>query len=701
MSKNKGKTYSYRKEALETTLKKRKECSTKALETVEKLIEKNVTEEMLLHNIHFINQSSYQDVIDERSIMNICGYPICDNELRNIPKQQYRITRTNGTLLLYDTTERKKFCSNMCYKSSKYLKDQLPSSPLWLMQPSDTESIRLIPFDCRFGGSFGEQINFTFKNSHELDQSSQHQQQHSVPVNKEKSNSVKNEKLSEKNDCDIIGLTNNNNHDGNKKNKINNDDKILAHEENAVNDNEKCNDAVEQKISSLSPNTSSCNNKYFIDVKNTLQSSCTIEAATAIIEEISKEVCDNNSKITDNNNVNINTKSESLPENERVINFITSTCNSTNVSNTSNASSGFSEHNNVINEPHRSTINKSNNHDEYKKEKQCDNGTLADDNNSLLIQLCNKGLQNTDDRNKLTTDNTNKYGTEKNKIKKTKHKKSKVTNDISPMLAAVLRTEQCIREWVSLDTLFFLLGEDKFKNLIEETCGLEKFQGLTMQSSMQDPVIYERYLAICKKLNLLELNESKFDHNVKNENTSNVVGPQKPIPDFERLKEEAKEMEIKVKSFYRGDKQVQFADNVIDNDKIDKEPVTIPLVDQHAQKALRRRIILDNLNRVLPDLLRTLGLSKYSGNITGDVKRLVETFTLSAHNITFRPAEWNFVAIIIIKLLSVRDEILNQTLLMERADKYLTLMLMSYEQDSGYLNRLLTWLLYEHTLFNV
>jgi len=53
---------------------------------------------------------------------------MCNEQLINIPPQKYKIVNNN----VYDITERKRFCSNTCYKSSKYLQCQLLTSPLWL-----------------------------------------------------------------------------------------------------------------------------------------------------------------------------------------------------------------------------------------------------------------------------------------------------------------------------------------------------------------------------------------------------------------------------------------------------------------------------------------------------------------------------------------------------------------------------------------
>lgn len=46
---------------------------------------------------------------------------------------------------MYDITERKKFCSNSCFKSSNYLKEQLLTSPLWLRDQEIVPNIKLLP----------------------------------------------------------------------------------------------------------------------------------------------------------------------------------------------------------------------------------------------------------------------------------------------------------------------------------------------------------------------------------------------------------------------------------------------------------------------------------------------------------------------------------------------------------------------------
>lgn len=61
----------------------------------------------------------------------------------SVPDKQYHISI--ATNKVYDITERKKFCSNSCFKSSNYLKEQLLTSPLWLRDQELLPEIKLLP----------------------------------------------------------------------------------------------------------------------------------------------------------------------------------------------------------------------------------------------------------------------------------------------------------------------------------------------------------------------------------------------------------------------------------------------------------------------------------------------------------------------------------------------------------------------------
>lgn len=82
-----------------------------------------------------INQSHYDDIVEERSIIKLCGYPLCSEKLGDKPKKQYQISTAHNKV--YDITERKNFCSNNCYRSSIFLKEQVLTTPLWVRREED------------------------------------------------------------------------------------------------------------------------------------------------------------------------------------------------------------------------------------------------------------------------------------------------------------------------------------------------------------------------------------------------------------------------------------------------------------------------------------------------------------------------------------------------------------------------------------
>lgn len=93
------------------------------------VLEDQISQDFLIHSGNLITTSHYADVVEERMIAKKCGYPVCNNQLNQIPTQRYKISlKTNR---VYDITERKCFCSNFCFKASKYFESQISDSPVW------------------------------------------------------------------------------------------------------------------------------------------------------------------------------------------------------------------------------------------------------------------------------------------------------------------------------------------------------------------------------------------------------------------------------------------------------------------------------------------------------------------------------------------------------------------------------------------
>ncbi|XP_029381304.1 putative RNA polymerase II subunit B1 CTD phosphatase rpap2 isoform X2 [Echeneis naucrates] len=143
-----------RREVVKEKLREKLELERRALKVVERLLEDSVTEDFLVDCAKFITPANYKDVVEERSIVKLCGYPICPNKLGKVPTQQYKIsTKTNK---VYDITERKCFCSNFCYKASRGFELQISKAPLWLRQHESPTEIKLMKKGD--GGSSGEEV---------------------------------------------------------------------------------------------------------------------------------------------------------------------------------------------------------------------------------------------------------------------------------------------------------------------------------------------------------------------------------------------------------------------------------------------------------------------------------------------------------------------------------------------------------------
>lgn len=59
----------------------------------------------ILLQLQFINQEQYQDIVEERAINKICGYPPCSSHLQNIPTKKYHISTSHNKV--FDITDRK------------------------------------------------------------------------------------------------------------------------------------------------------------------------------------------------------------------------------------------------------------------------------------------------------------------------------------------------------------------------------------------------------------------------------------------------------------------------------------------------------------------------------------------------------------------------------------------------------------------
>ncbi|GFS91480.1 putative RNA polymerase II subunit B1 CTD phosphatase RPAP2 [Nephila pilipes] len=127
------------------------------LKTVELMLEANISEKWFLQNCAKLCKQDYADIIQERSIEHVCGYPLCDKPIKTITQQYHISCITNK---VYDITERKCFCCNECYKASNYIKTQLPDLPLYMRKAEIQERQYKLLCDSVNKGSVGEEVIF-------------------------------------------------------------------------------------------------------------------------------------------------------------------------------------------------------------------------------------------------------------------------------------------------------------------------------------------------------------------------------------------------------------------------------------------------------------------------------------------------------------------------------------------------------------
>ncbi|TWW72764.1 putative RNA polymerase II subunit B1 CTD phosphatase rpap2 isoform X1 [Takifugu flavidus] len=145
-----------RMEVTKKQIKQKSELEKKALRIVECLLEDDVTEEFLTESAQFITPAHYKDATEERSIIKVCGYPLCSNRLDNVPNQKYKISTKSNRI--YDLTVRKCFCSNFCYKASKHFELQISSTPLWMRGYGSPSEIILMKKGDVYSDSVGEEV---------------------------------------------------------------------------------------------------------------------------------------------------------------------------------------------------------------------------------------------------------------------------------------------------------------------------------------------------------------------------------------------------------------------------------------------------------------------------------------------------------------------------------------------------------------
>ncbi|KAK7945326.1 hypothetical protein WMY93_001054 [Mugilogobius chulae] len=134
--------------------------------------------------------------------------------------------------------------------------------------------------------------------------------------------------------------------------------------------------------------------------------------------------------------------------------------------------------------------------------------------------------------------------------------------------------------------------------------------------------------------------------------------------------EEAKQMELRVKEFYKGTWVVEEDQqrSQASTEKPVKEPI-LPLVDSKAQHVIQKKITVDKLTGCLKNIVGSLGLTM--SDVSTDLNNLVRTFRFTNTNIIHKIPEWTLIGVVLLHLLSEVSPVIQAALEQPASVQYL------------------------------
>ncbi|XP_075616028.1 putative RNA polymerase II subunit B1 CTD phosphatase RPAP2 isoform X1 [Balearica regulorum gibbericeps] len=556
-----------RKAALEAAMRKKIEFEKKALHIVEQLLEENITEEFFLNSGKFITPSHYKDIVDERSIIKLCGYPLCQNKLENVPKQKYRIsTKTNR---VYDITERKCFCSNFCYRASKYFEAQISKSPVWMREEEKPPDIELLKEGQ--SGQSGEEVKLRDEVI--------------------KTSDIENPRISS-NPCESGS------HD-------------TASDSSSDTEQEFVSSVLSGSRSSSADTAQQLHRNSILKKKHAqsmLYSSPKTEDSDVV--EATRQLS--------------NCKLDAQEEMH-----------------------ACSRHTKITATPSKNTT--------LGKSSASENYENTSGSQIVFLGVSKRGAEHL----KRTLANSKE------------HKKPELRDPVNSKGSLLEVLKQTLMEWRTEETLKFLYGPN-----YASLCSSENISSANQENEELD----EDDLDTAEDFNTVVIGESENSLNYSLPFTC-PGGIVKPVPSYEKLKEEREFLELRVKEFYKG--KCVLAEEAVTHAQVEEHPskdkddqqedLTFPLVDSSAQMQIRKRIVLEKLRKVLPAVLGPLQITP--GDVYTELKNLVKTFRLTNRNIIHKMPEWTLIAIVLLSVLSQITPLFKHTQTSPTYTQFLTTLL--------------------------
>uniref|UniRef100_A0A2C9KUZ8 RNA polymerase II subunit B1 CTD phosphatase RPAP2 homolog n=2 Tax=Biomphalaria glabrata TaxID=6526 RepID=A0A2C9KUZ8_BIOGL len=612
--------------AYQTTILKRVECEKKAFDIVNKLIDETVDGDYLIRCGHLITREHYNDIVEERAITMLCGYPVCGKTLENIPKKKYHISTISNKV--YDISERKNFCSNQCLKASKYFCNQIPESPLWSREKEILPAMKLIPLELD-KGIIGEEVVGA------------------SPIKLLKEELSKLDELDAK--MSTLSLS--------SEEQIKQEEKHFK-KECSLPDSSAVSDKIKDALSLMEnpamlnvthDETSGDIHKSVSDRKKVQQLISKETNIDSSVPEVSTDLCLNPNTTAHSTSKYIIPTFEQQKSNKAITEKISA---SSSVTDHQNPGAKLEQLQKILS-----------------RKKGILSEMIVDMQPSTFLSLpavdTNKRVVHYQDS--ATADLNHKQLQEDGKEKVHK-KEKKVTGQLKNIFQLPLQQiTNSLKTWVTNETSSYLFSSSSGDN--------------NDKLSFSDPKLQQEYAQLCKRLND---QEKDFDNLLQGDVESEVKAKVqlKSVPDYQKLKQETESFQLQVLEFITGKKpepqkdsdEIQHREmaNCLTQDD-NTNSVYLPTIDSYDQQQIRMRIVLYQLDKVMPDLLAPLSLPLQL--ISSLIRELVSTFKLQKDTIVFKPSEWTLIAILILKMLSKKSKSISEAFCQDAALRYFSILL--------------------------
>ncbi|XP_053380968.1 putative RNA polymerase II subunit B1 CTD phosphatase RPAP2 isoform X2 [Mercenaria mercenaria] len=624
----------------------------------------------------------YQVACEERAhriVERLIDNPVTQEQLINaVPKQKYVIsTKTNK---VYDIESRKNFCSPRCYKASKHLECQISSDPVWSRKNMRPTQFDILALDLKTG-KLGDEVIVSkagvirddLSRLEKLDkyQKNLAERIHEHNVDMEEEERARRSK-SEKNENEESEVGENATEDGavvytldktmnelslerndrDEKDGKQNDTEQLNDDMKSINDSESC-------IEKASGDKVNADSRETVDAQeNNIHSA--VKSTGSKTSKRNKEAGPSKSK-TDYLMQLLDKRKSLLAK-------------MADIQNDNPKDEGKQKQEYEDRRVRETVADKARRDDNVARKKE--NITLVPEGTKtelpdLSAKQGESGEIKTSEKSYCKTVAEKKK--EKDSIKNSVKDEQKRTGGVSALDLIC----KGVQSWITLKSVEHLKVAEQDEKKLECSTVNKAFE--------------KQYQDLVAKV---DAQEKDFDALLGEETmtSDHTDRPSAPLPHFDVLREELEADQIRVQEFMKGSftykvKEKQSGDKDLEGSSI----VVLPTVDRYDQLLIRQRIVIDRISKVLPDVLSPLHL--LIQDVFTELRELICTFNLTSDNITFKPAEWTIVTVILLRMLSRRMITVQRSFTSPGAEKYFTLLLSSIgagiDSVDGIVNNLL------------